>query len=142
MRADYRPLNGRPVLVLRRVGSAEFTGAGAVRGACARRPCAYRSEPTLRMVFFSRLRASASTWSFHRSVFHSGPRGAGVESDCAGLRPAGPESAEGQSRPCFGPPVGVALDLDMAHLLGVVDLSGDRGRYARIACVYELMLQG
>lgn len=54
--------NGRPSLVVRRVASAEFTGAGAVR----ERAVAYRSEPTLRMLFFNRLRASASTWSFHR----------------------------------------------------------------------------
>jgi hypothetical protein len=46
----------------------------------------YRFDPKSRMIFFSRLRASASTWSFHRSVAHSGRLGLAPEPDCAGLR--------------------------------------------------------
>ena len=38
---------------------------------------------------FSRLRASACTWSFHRSDFHSGPQLLAVEPDCTALRFAG-----------------------------------------------------
>ena len=98
-------------------------------------PGDYRFEAMSRMLFFSRLRASASTWSFHRSVFHSAPRGVVVEPDWAGLRPAWPEFTDGES--AFRPLLGVALDLDlgmdMAHLRGVGDLSGDRDRDFPIA---------
>lgn len=110
-------------------------------------PGDYRFEAMSRMLFFSRLRASASTWSFHRSVFHSAPRGVVVEPDWAGLRPAWPEFTDGES--AFRPLLGVALDLDlgmdMAHLRGVGDLSGDRHRDVRsrrIACLFaNVMLQ-
>jgi hypothetical protein len=36
------------------------------------------------MILFSRLRASASTWSFQRSVVHSGRLGPPAEGDFAG----------------------------------------------------------
>jgi hypothetical protein len=96
----------------------------------------------LRMLLFSRLRASASTWSFHRSDFHSGPRGAVATPDCAGPPRACTDSAEREFGMAFTP-LGIALDLDMdmAHLRGVGDLSGERDCYFRLGpdwvCVHN-----
>lgn len=54
----------------------------------------YRSDPRCRMIRFSRLRASASTCSFHRWLFHSGPPVLALESKGAGLRLVRDESNE------------------------------------------------
>jgi hypothetical protein len=82
----------------------------------------YRFDPKSRIIFFSRLRASASTWSFHRSVAHSGRLVPTPEMDRARL----PALAGG-----FGnawPTLGFAaslcivlrLDAGIAHLLAVL----------------------
>jgi hypothetical protein len=44
------------------------------------------------MIFFNRLRASASTWSFHLAVLHSGPSVFVLERDGVGPRLAWEES--------------------------------------------------
>jgi hypothetical protein len=71
------------------------------------------------MFFFSRLRASASTWSFQRCVVHSGVPRVAVEPDPAVLRLAcddsiGPRSLE------FRPWLCTALALDMPYLRSFV----------------------
>jgi hypothetical protein len=80
----------------------------------------YRSAPTPCMSFFSRLRASASTWSFQRCVVHSGLLELVVAPDSAVIRLACDDSiGPGRSR-VFRPRVGTALDVDMSHLRSVV----------------------
>jgi hypothetical protein len=81
---------------------------------------AYRSAPRPCMCFFSRLRASASTWSFQRCVVHSGLLELVVAPDSAVIRLACDDSiGPGRSR-VFRPRVGTALDVDMSHLRSVV----------------------
>src|SRR5689334_6530396 len=59
---------------------------------------AYRSDPRSRILFFSRLRASASTCSFHRWLFHSGPTELVLDPHAAGRRLVGEDSSEPRRR--------------------------------------------
>ena len=101
----------------------------------------YRSDPSPRMFCLSRLRASASTWSFHRCVVHSGRRGLPAGADCVVARRAGERSTGSRRPPAFACPSGMAveleealdLDVDMARLLAVCDMSGDRAATSRLA---------
>jgi hypothetical protein len=78
------------------------------------------------MCRFSRLRASASTWSFQRAVFHSGAPRLTVEPERAVLM-LGCERSESRRRLMFTSSDVMALDLepvldldvDMAHLRAV-----------------------
>jgi hypothetical protein len=72
------------------------------------------------MCFFSRLRASASTWSFQRGVIHSGLLGLAVAPDSAVPRFARADSIEPGRSVVFRPSVGRALDVDTSHLRSVV----------------------
>ena len=94
-----------------------------------RRAGAYRSDPRSRILFFSRLRASASTCSFHRSLFHSGPTELLLEPNGAGLRLVGEDSSEPRRRLGVASRLGIGLSdlvVGMAHLRTVGDLSGGR----------------
>ena len=101
----------------------------------------YRSDPSPRMFCLSRLRASASTWSFHRCVVHSGRRGRPAGADCVVARRAGERSTGSRRPPAFASPSGIGveleealdLDVDMARLLAVCDVSGDRAATSRLA---------
>lgn len=72
------------------------------------------------MCFFSRLRASASTWSFQRWVIHSGLLGLAVAPDSAVPRLARDDPIEPGRSMVFRPSVGTALDVDISHLRSVV----------------------
>lgn len=86
-------------------------------------PGHYRLEPISRMCFFSRVRASASTSRFHRSLFHSGPPGLVVKPDRAFLRIASGRSIESGGPLILTSRVGMTLDLDIAHLRAVGERS-------------------
>ncbi len=94
-----------------------------------------RSDPRSRIFRFRRLRASASTCSFHRSLFHSGARELALESNGAGLRLVGDEAGEPRRSLGVAPPLGIGLNLGlgMAHLRAVRGSSDDRDRYVLIA---------
>jgi hypothetical protein len=80
----------------------------------------YRSAPTPCMSFFSRLRASASTWSFQRCVVHSGLLELAIAPDSAVPRLACDDSIGLGRSLLFRSSVGTALDVDMSHLRSVV----------------------
>ena len=103
------------------------------------------------MVFLSRFRASASTWSLHRCVVHSGPRARPAGGDCTVARRSGERSTESPRLPAFAGAAGMGVDLeedlvldvDMASLLAVGDLSGNaplRPGLRRCSCVIAQVL--
>lgn len=99
----------------------------------------YRSDPRSRIRFFSRLRASASTCSFHRSLFHSGPPELLLEPNGAGLRLVGEDSSEPRRRLSVASRLGIGLlDLvvGMAHLRTAGDLMAGGNRRGRIAATF------
>lgn len=81
---------------------------------------AYRLELIPRMVFFSSLRASASTSRFHRSDFHSGPPRLVIDSDRAFRRIVSEVSDEPGRRLILTP--GLALT-SLTSLLSAVERS-------------------
>ena len=88
----------------------------------------YRLEPISRMCFFSRVRASASTSRFHRSLFHSGPPELVVKLDRAFLRITSGRSIESGGPLILTSRVGMTLDLDIATSVLSVSGHDDRNR--------------
>ena len=71
------------------------------------------------MLFLSWLRASASTWSLHRCVVHSGPPGRPAGGDCTVPHRSGERSTESPSLPAFAGGAGMGVDLEEALVLDV-----------------------